>query len=334
LLIPALLLLFSFCCGLIYFRYFVASPVSVGKGQSWSQFKLMEWAHPFTAVLVLAILASFLSEARTNYRRLMVVLLGAAALGSSYLGIARTLPLMNYYGNVVDLDAFYRNFRQTVFTVCPLSSSVYLALGGPDYKFRQLASVYLADRDLRSDWTDDGYIYPYIPRSRVNVQVARGDCLVEPSHEALSSTPATVIGPVRVGIFGGGQRIQIGSVDGAFDLETDGPNWWRWVEHRVTFSFKPLADRIRHSQVRIRFEYLRREDQPLQVEITGDVAQPPLVVEVRGQRGEGEFSRDIEIDRIEDMKISIVTTARAEPLSDKDQRKAAFMIRNLTVEQQ
>ncbi len=32
---------------LFYFRYFVASPFPIGHGQSWSQFKLAEWAFPF-----------------------------------------------------------------------------------------------------------------------------------------------------------------------------------------------------------------------------------------------------------------------------------------------
>jgi hypothetical protein len=206
LLIPALLLLFGFSCGLVYFRYAVASPFPVGKGQSWSQFKLMEWAHPFVAALILAVLASFLAGSRRSYHRIVLVLLGAAALGSCYIGVLRTRGMMSYYAGVADLDAFYRDFHRTVLTACPLGSPVYLALGGSSLKFREMASLYLADRDVRSDWRDDDYIYHMMPLARVDLSPAKGDCLVEPNTIAVSAEPMTVIGPVRVGVFGAGQN--------------------------------------------------------------------------------------------------------------------------------
>lgn len=334
LLIPALLLLFGFLCGLIYFRYAVASPFPVGTGQSWSQFKLMEWAHPFVAALVLAVLASFLAYSSRSYHRIVFVLLGMAALGSCYIGVLRTSGVIRYYGNVADLDAFYRDFRRTVFAACPLGSSVYLALGGPDlyheYKFRQLASVYLADRDVRSDWRSDGYIDHLMPVARVNLLPAKGDCLVEPNAIADPVRSTTVIGPVRVGVFDGSPKFQIASVDGAYGLESDGRNWWRWVERNITFSFKPFS-KVNNSTVALRFEYEKRQDQPLQLEVSDGSLREPVIVEVGGSGRQGVFDREIEVGRVEDLKISISSKAQARPLSDRDQRKAAFSIRNLSV---
>jgi hypothetical protein len=330
LLIPVLVLLLSFFCGLIYFRYVAVSPFPVGRGQSWSQFKLMEWAHPFVTVLVLAILVNFLTHSRKSYRRFVLVLLAAAALGSCYVGILRTRDMMRQYENVADVDAFYKNFREAVFTNCPRKASIYLALGGSDHKFRQLVSTFLTDRALKGDWSDDGYAAPYMPPDQLHSSLVEGDCLVEPSHRTVSSMPAMVIGPVRIGIFDGSYKLPITSAEGAFEEESDGPNSWRWIEREVTFSFMPLYDADR-SKMTLRFEYVMRMDQPLQLEVMDGFKKTPLLVEISPLEREGTFSRDIDIGRVQDLKVSISSRAEAEPLSDGDRRKAAFQIKNLSV---
>ena len=139
---------------------------------------------------------------------------------------------------------------------------------------------------------------------------------------------------MRVGLFDGKPRIQVASADGSFGLETDGANRWWWIGRRVTFGFKPLYAEAGRSRLRLRFQYAARQDKPLRLEITGGSTEPPFAVELSNHGGVGEFSHDVEVDQIRDLKVSIGTEAVAERLGDSDPRKAAFIIRNLALEQQ
>jgi hypothetical protein len=238
---------------------------------------------------------------------------------------------MSYYEDVPDLGRFYLDFRKTVFAACPLGSSIYLELGGADHKLRQMAALYLWDRDVRADWSDDGYIYSNLPRDRITASVRPGDCLVEPLRGPSSMKTASVVGPVRVGVFSETSIFQIGSVDGAYDLESSGPNWWRWVEHAATFHFLTGQSRGEHSRINVKFSYLSRTDHPLSVRISVSPDQPPLIFRTEDGKREGMFDRDVDIGRIENLSVSISSTDEALPLGDRDPRKAAFMIRDLSV---
>lgn len=329
--LPSLAILGILFTGLIYFRYFVPSPFPVGTGQSWSQFKLMEWAHPFASAAVLAVVASVLGDARLVYLRTMAVLLAVAAVGSSFTGIARTRGLMNYYENVSDLGTFYHDFRRTVTTACPLSSSVFLSLDGIDHKFRQLASVYLADRDIRSDWSSDGYISHYMPADKVRLSVTKGDCLVEPTHRAVSKMPATTIGPIRVGVFDGSQNLVVNTAEGAHGEEVSGSESWRWVERSVRFTFKTILPQDGRSRYLLQFEYTKQNDTPLQVQVTDKATHKDLRLDVDRSVPGGKFSHEVNAASITDLIFVISTTAEARPLGANDQRKAAFMIKNISV---
>lgn len=200
-LLPASVILLVFCALLIYFRFFVPSPFPKGVGQSWSQFKLSEWAHPFLMAFV--ILGSISLRQRVG-RYIDVAISFFFLIGivsAAFIGVARTTPLIQYYGGPQDLNRFYREFRQTVLSSCPPGVPIYLALNGEHHKFRQMAVYYLSDRLVTSDWMDDGYIFPWLPDEQRRQTPNPGDCVVEPNGLKGWLTHGRSFGPFCVGIF-------------------------------------------------------------------------------------------------------------------------------------
>lgn len=330
-LMPAILILLIFITGLIYFRYFVPSPFTKGVGQSWSQFKLADWAHPFA--MALAILGAIeLRQGLGRYFEAVVAMVFVLGLVSAVpIGLARAKPLIQYYGDTRDLNQFYHGFRQTVMASCPLTAPIYLALNGQHHKFRQMAVYYLADRMVSSDWTDDGYIFARLPVERRTQALNPGDCVVEPSGADGWLKRGTTIGPFRVGIFDGQGQIRIASVSGAYDQERDGDNWWRWVERKVIFELQPLFVSKEATQTRLRFEYGTRGSQTLTVRIRarGEVSRQ---FRLDAQEDSSAiFDKLIDIPPIEILEVSIESDGQVSPLGEQDTRVASWVIRNMTI---
>lgn len=330
-LVPVLALLAVLFCGLVYFRYIVASPFPVGTGQSWSQFKLTEWAHPFASVLVVAVVAAFLAGSNRRYRHAVFVLVVLAAFGSGLSGVLRMRDIVAYYGDTDDLGAFYLKFRQTVFTACPTESPVYLALGGSDYKFRQIASLYLDDRNVRSDWGDDPSIYPWISPDRVRLSPKKGNCLVEGRQKAASTaTDATSRPLFRIEPFDGIRSLKIASVTGAYGYEGDTLDWWRWVEQSATFNFTSVGESEK-SKLALHFEYLTRADEPLVVEIS-DGASESIHLDVAASPVRGTFTQNVQVIPSDKLKVTVSSKSKPQAMGDKDPRLITFQIRNLSVD--
>jgi hypothetical protein len=331
LMIPTVALLLCFGIAFMYFRYAVASPFPVGRGQSWSQFKLTDWASPSVAAMVLALLASFFSSVGPLRRGVLLGLIAAAAIGSSVMGVVRHAGVMNYYTNVDDLAEFYPSLRRAVFAKCPLASPVYLALGGSDLKFRQMAALYLADRDVRGDFEDDVYIGPHLPPDRRTTLATKGDCLVEPIRAMRQTGSGTVIGPVHISVFDGKPRAEIAAVEGAYDQENDASGWWRWVTRKVTFRFSSaLTQDDAPLRLTLRFNYAKAQQEPLKL-VIADGKALPVSVDVGTAQSVGTFSHDFTARSIRDVAISIGSDAEPQLLGPGDPRRATFMVKNLSV---
>jgi hypothetical protein len=330
-LMPAVAVLIIFASGILYFRYFVPSPFPKGVGQSWSQFKLVEWAHPFLMAFFLLAVASFRTRLGKLFHSIVVVLCMIGVVSATLIGVTRTVPLMRYYSGVSDLNRFYLKFRNTVLTTCP-STPVYLALGGPHLKFRQMAVLYLYDREVTSDWMDDGYIFEKLPVERRTQALTPGSCVVEPlvGQDGWLSQ-GTVIGPFRVGIYEGRGQIRIASVAGAYDRESDGLNWWHWVERKVIFTLQPRFVPEDVTKTKLRFEYGTLGKQTLAVQIVGrDGLLREILLRSKGE-ALGTFDQVLDIPPSKLTEISIETDSNASRLGDQDSRMAAWMVRNLTI---
>lgn len=330
-LLPAVAVLIIFVSGILYFRYFVPSPFPKGLGQSWSQFKLADWAHPFVMAFVLFAVANARARLGKLFNGAVVALFAVGVVSATHMGVARATPLMQYYSGVSDLNQFYLEFRATVFATCPRSAPIYLALGGEHHKFRQMAALYLNDREINSDWSDDGYIFPRLPAERRMQELTAGDCVVEPFGQDGVLNQGAVVGPFRVGIFDGHGQIRIVSVSGAYDREGGAQNWWRWVERKVSFKLQPLFIPKDASHTKLRFEYGTRGKQTLILRITRRDGSSQDIMLRNNDDATATFEKIIDVPPTDFTDFSIETDGKATPLGDRDTRMAAWIVRNVNI---
>jgi hypothetical protein len=328
---PTVVILFLFAAGVFYFRYFVSSPFPRGVGQSWSQFKLSEWAHPFGMALVLLAIARLRLRLGKYFSSAVVALFATGVFTTVAISVERVTPLMHYYGRLNDLNRFYLDFRKTVLDTCSATAPVYLALGGNDHKFRQLAALYLYDRDVRSDWTDDGYIYPRLPDERRTQNITAGSCVVERGPQDGWLRHGTPIGPFIVGVFDGQARIRITSVTGAYGRETDGKNWWHWVEHKATFKLQTLFIPRNATRTKLQFGYGTRGRQTIILRITKRDGSTLEFAPQSIDSDSATFERVIDLPATEITEFSLETDGNAWPLGDKDARLASWIVRNVAI---
>jgi hypothetical protein len=330
-LMPTIIVLMLFTAGILYFRYAVPSPFPKGVGNSWSQFKLADWAHPFVMVLVLLAFSSLRPRFGKFFNSTVVTLFVIAIISATFFGLARIKPLMYYYRGVTDLNKFYLKFRDSVLTTCPNNAPIYLSLGGEHLKFRQMAALYLHDREVTSDWTDDSYFSSLLPERRMQ-ELKKGSCMVEPSLGPNSYlNHYKIVGPFRVGVFDGTEHIRIASVFGAYDRENDGKNWWHWVEYKISLKFQPKTFSTNLLQTKIHFEYLTRDKQTLTLRITKRNGTVQIFSLLSKGDDPGIFEKIIDLPPSELVEMSVETDGKASPLGKQDTRLAAWNIRNISI---
>ena len=250
------------------------------------------------------------------------------AAGAAVTGVARTVPLINYYG-VADLNRFYMEFRNIVLATCSNNAPIYLALREQHHKFRQMATLYLHDRELVSDWTDDGYIFPLLPVDQRAREVTRESCVVEPVDARDLLSRGVTIGPFRVGIFEG--QVQIESVSGSYERESDGRNWWHWVEREVTFKLRPRLFSKELTQTKLHFEYATRGYQTLTIRMTKRDGTGLVVMLNSNGESIATFERVIDLRPSKVTELRITTDGSASPLGPHDPRMAALLVRNVAI---
>jgi len=330
-LMPTAVVLMVFFAGLLYFRYFVPSPFPKGLGQSWSQFKLSDWAHPFAMAFILFALVNLRQRIRKHFEQVATFLFMIGLVSTTVIGVKRATPLIQYYGDTRDLHRFYQEFRQTVFANCPRIAPIYLALNGQHNKFREMAVYYLPDREITSDWMDDMVVYPMLPEDRRTQTLNAGDCVVEPVTQGGWLSKGATFSTFRIGVFDGQGKVRIASADGNYDRETDGINWWHWVERKVRFQLQSVYIPKEANQAKLHFEYSTRGKQTLTVHIsTRDGSSQQLLIHSNGD-APATFEKIIDLPPGELTEVSIETDGRASRLGEQDARMAAWIIRNLSV---
>lgn len=329
-LMPSAVVLAIFLTGLIYFRYLVPSPFTKGLGQSWNQFKLSDWAHPFVMAFVLLSVAHLCKGMGKRVEFLVGSLFAIGLLGATLVGVARTAPLIQFYAGTRDLNSLYQDFRQKVLADCPPGVPIYLALNGERHKLRQMAAYYLPDRELTSAWLDDVY-FAQIPSSLQRQELKSGDCVVEPLAQGALLSDGAAIGPFRIGRFDGQGRVRVASPTGAFDRESEGQNWWHWVARKVIFKLEPLLISKEVAQTRLRFEYATRGKQALTLRLSGrDGSNQVIVLESQGDTPL-VFDNLVDLPPSELVEFSVETDGKATRLGESDSRMAAWVLRNLTI---
>jgi hypothetical protein len=230
--LPAASMLGILAAAFVYFRYYVASPFPVGTGQSWSQFKLADWVHPLVFIALALVLIPTIARTRRRRTLSVVSALFVALLGSS-VAPSRTAALKPEFPGIHNLESYYLAVRQSVERACPLSTSIYLDLAGPELKLRQMLALFLADRRLKSDWRDDDYIRGDIARQLLYERPEKSDCFIEVAAEHPDDA-GLVEGKLRIGTYRGSAMVLTG-IDNAYPSESGRDGWWLWVRQRVTF---------------------------------------------------------------------------------------------------
>lgn len=332
-LMPTGILLVILCAGLIYFRYFVQSPFPTGIGQSWNQFKLSEWAHPFVMVFILLAIASFQPRFKKLFNGAVLILFAIGVLSATVMGVLRARHLIQYYGGTSDLNCFYQKFRQMVLSTCPRDTRIYLALNDPSHQnFRRMLVYYIPEREMVSDWTNECFVFPWLIIKLKSQILNVGDCVIEPIGQGGLLSQGTTLGPFRIGIFDGKQgRIQIASIKGAYDRESDGNNWWHWVECKINFQLQPLSIPKNSNQTKLHFEYTTRGKQTLTLQIIKrDGSTQKILLQSKGDT-EAVFDDIVNVSPNEITGVSIETDGKASPLNDRDPRMATFRVGNVTI---
>ena len=131
--------------------------------------------------------------------------------------------------------------------------------------------------------------------------------------------------------YDGQVKIRIDGVAGAHGRESDGQNWWLWVERRVIFNLQPLYISKNASLTKLRFEYATRGEQTLTLRVStrNGLSRTFSLHSVENELS--TFEEIIDLPPSEVAEISIETDGQASSLSEQDSRNAAMMIRNVTV---
>jgi hypothetical protein len=125
--------------------------------------------------------------------------------------------------------------------------------------------------------------------------------------------------------------IEFDSVKGGYNRETDGLNWWYWVESKISFVLHSISVPDDVNRFNLKFEYSTRGKQALVIKI--------LTIDGEERHFKLQSNSDdlVTFDRLIDIspnKLTVITfetNGLAHPLSDQDTRLASWMIRNVNL---
>lgn len=328
--LPVFVYLIIICIGIFYYRYLVPSPFQNGTGQSWNQFKLSDWASPCISAIFIGSIVSLCYKKLKLLSMLVLLISAMFYFMITVVSIKRIAPLINYYDGATNINNFYENFREKVFANCANDVPVYLDLTDKDIKFRQMAALYLYDKKVLSNWTDDVYISRLLPEDLRDADISRNYCVVERSSEDGWGVGASSVGPFSVGMIKRG-KIIITSTTGAFSRESDNKNWWHWVQKEVSFNLQNVLVSNADTKTTIRLEYATLRNEPLSLHLTlrdGSIKHfilpssgfPPKLFEI-----------SVNLPASKLVKLSITTNEPPIKLSENDPRMASFLIQNLSI---
>jgi hypothetical protein len=326
---PALSMLAVCVCAWLYFRYVSPSPWNEGIGQSWSQFKLSNWASVFLLFAFTCVAA--LASRPGRLTRFLVI--GGLLLWQGS-GVAWNYVLADYRTRAFRQET---GFDQSPFasylqvrTVARLAANdpIYLALGGPHQKNRQMLTYFLMDHPVVSDWSDDVYLFPMLPEAQRTYSIQPSMWTI-----AMANTATLRAGEQRVGTIGflraASLRTQLLQVAGGYAEESAGASNWKWTVHRLEYRYKVLGnDPLR---LRAHFVYLPASGgRHLRVEVSE--SQPRTIETIAMQpTWTSEAPPSFEIHSPE---FSLIFESDEPPirLSPTDSRTGGFLIRDLSLE--
>jgi len=329
--LPFLCMLVVSLVAFLYFRYFVVSPWDGKVGHSWNQFRVSSWA----TLYMLAVIGGGVAAAWVKYRSLRPAIL-VIALGWNLAGIAQNYrwadartTAMRADTHSADPFSYYLQVRESLRAVSP-ADGIYLENFGRQYsKQRQLLTYFLSDYKLLSDWSDDDYVRHWLPPHEVTLPV-------QGARWVLSRSPGSPIGERRFGdlvLSTTGTEFLRSGTEGGYSEESDSTGWWHWTAHELLFSYNIAGKRP--VTARVRFTYLPE---------VGSAQVRPLTIEFRNgtevrtdslamRTGWGEYtSPPLQITE-PGFILRLSSSDPPQRLSETDPRMAAFLAKNVVVEE-
>ncbi|ARH01449.1 hypothetical protein [Legionella micdadei] len=321
--LPSLITLLLFSIGILYFRYFVANPFSVGTGQSWSQFKLANWSSPFISVVLISGLALLFRKWKVLCGLTLAILISTLVHYNIDWSKERMQHVMAYYLGVPNLEKFYKDTRDHIISKCE-NRSIYLDLTEVNHKFRQMLSLFLADQKLISDWRGDGYIINSLPKNMRNGKPALGDCLVERDSVGEKFIKITTID--------GHEDNIIVSAIGGYDREQDYDHFWYWVKHQISFRFKRLFSSSELTHTKLYFKYFTTGDHTVTISVTETNKKQHVFILQNNKAGDLKtFEEILDIPPSQIKELRVKSNGAAQQLGESDSRLAAFRIFDVKV---
>jgi hypothetical protein len=266
--------------GFLYFRYASSSPWSEGVGQSWNQFKLSQWISIF--VLLILACGSALASTGPRWARfatfgILLVWQSTGLFWNYVLADSRTAQVRQETGfSQAPFDAFIQLRQEAKFAG---NEPIFLDLGGPHVRTRQLVSYFLEDRPVASDWSDDSYVLGSLSPSQRTLALQPSMWIVSEANSALPKP-----GEQRIGRLSfkraTDKEITLVGVSGGFGEETDGSSSWYWTGHSLRYQYKVAGGKPVH--LRGRFTYLPApNDRALRISIVSGDTRPLQQLEMQ-----------------------------------------------------
>jgi hypothetical protein len=327
--LPFLTVCFSCAAAFLYFRYLVSSPWEAGVGQSWSQLKLTNWVAPFAITIVGCGWCALATGTRLQSllaASCAVLILGAGASSQPRLARLRSDSIKTGTGKAHSPFAVYEAVRDSLARLAP-DEIIYLDLPEPLYKHRQMLTYFLSDRSLASDWSGDGYLFPWLPSTERTIPRSTAKWLL-----VHSSAFATSAGGQRWGNFilkpMPSRRVALLSVSGGYGGESDASGWWHWAKGHLEFRLR--VEGKLPALMRLRWTQLPAAHARTSVVLVSGLAKPLAQVLMRA--GWSQFvSEPFEVSTPE---VSVRITDSDPPLqiSASDPRLVSFLVKNLELE--
>lgn len=330
-LMPSALMLILLAAGLFYFRFFARSPFEGGVGQSWSAFKLTEWAHPFAMIFVLVAVIKIATKLKRHGGSAIVFLFSIGIASAVDTSTSRIKPVMESYPGVNNLYVFLTTLRSVAAEACKQPQTIFLALNGSNIKLRQMVVLFLPDWKLVADWHGDDAIFPYLPADQRVSLVTANSCVIELASVTTHVTNGMKVGPLRIGQADPKPHIELERVAGGYGRESDGSNWWYWINQGIRFSLKPTFVPLAATTTKLHFEVAARGPQTLSIVLTANDKRISEVNRtVDGSKLE-TIDVDLPIQPGQVAQLDITSNGIPTPLGLTDSRVASWSVRNLIV---
>lgn len=341
-LLPTAGLIALFAVAFIYFRYLAKDPWPAGlgdwapgKGQSWNQFKLSNWAS--LALIGTSGAALYFLAGKARLRPVLSVALCAwCAVGiieNYYLSDERTNDVRRAAGAEHDPFAAYISLR-ALLTAIPKTDLIYLRAAPGQFKHMQLLVYFLSDFRLVGDWrSDPGCVPEWLPPSTAAVAPESCDWMLHFDAAAAPESFQSSLPDLCRVLFEPCPRraFSLARISGGYDSENAEIGWMDWTTQRLDCQFK--CHSIAYLPHRFRFH------------CAGRSAVGPQTIDMQLGSGGGKIAASLTFgDNTReyvspwcdftggDVSVSLSSQSAARVVSPSDARPLNFMIQNAWIE--